>query len=475
MSDVHWRATRRGFIVRGAAASGVLLGGGLLAACGSSDEASGGGSGGGKPKQLSLLYATVEAASDALLLVVPDYEKRTGIKLNVDTIAYDALQQKVFSELASASPKYDLLCVDTPWMPTIVGKIEPLSAYVGNAKLNDVAEVALDDFIPKVFYDTAVYRGDNPRAQYTDAEAKPDAKAITGAGFEIYGLPIQSNALTLSYRADLFEDPKEQAAFKQRFGRELTPPDIWDDFVDVATFFTRPDKRLWGTTLMAGVGDWSTDDFKTLLHSFGGDGHLVDPELNTTFNTPQGERALQFYADLINKHKVVPRGTTAASWDTVTTTFGQGLTAMGMNYHDMALDDGVDGEVKYALVPKGERRGPHFGTWMLSVNKASKNKEWAYRTAAWLTSADTQVKMVEKNLHPTRVSVYDQVAKADPGDFYKVLGESLAVGVGRARLTNYFDVSNKVAVAVNQAASNRAAPPAALDKAASEVQGLLKK
>ena len=29
-------------------------------------------------------------------------------------------------------------------------------------------------------------------------------------------------------------------------------------------------QRRWGTTLMAGAGDWATDDFKTLLAGFGG-------------------------------------------------------------------------------------------------------------------------------------------------------------------------------------------------------------
>jgi multiple sugar transport system substrate-binding protein len=146
----------------------------------------------------------------------------------------------------------------------------------------------------------------------------------------------------------------------------------------------------------------------------------------------------------------------------------------------MGLEDANKGKVKYALVPKAKQRGPHFGTWMLSINKASKNKEWAYRTAAWLTSAGAQQSMVAKNLHPTRVSVYEKVA-SDPevqknsANFYEVLGESLKVGVGRARLTNYFDVSNKVAVAVNQAASGRATPADALAKAASEVAAILEK
>jgi multiple sugar transport system substrate-binding protein len=479
MSDVGRRAMRR-LVEYAALTCGVLLASVALAACGGDDGGDSAAGDAAKPKELSILYATVEAASDALLAQVPEYEKKTGIKLNVDTIAYDALQQKVFSELAAGSSEYDLLAVDTPWMPTVIGKVEPIGKYIQDEKLNDQADVDLGDFIPKVFYDTAVYQASDVQAQYEDSEADPDAKAIQDAGFDVYGLPIQSNALTVSYRADLFEDPKEQAAFKQEYGRDLEPPATWDDFREVAKFFTRPDEKLWGTTMMAGVGDWSTDDFKTLLASYGGDGHLVNPDNEPTFNTPEGVKALTYYADLINKDKVTPRGTTSASWDTVATTFGQGLTAMGLNYHNMALKDGVDGEVKYALVPEAERRGPHFGSWMLSVNKASKNKEWAYRTAAWLTSSDTQRKMVAQNLHPTRTSVYDAVAgdpevKKASGNFYEVLGESLAVGVGRARLKNYFDISNDVAVAVNRAASGKATPQEALSKAAADVESALAK
>jgi multiple sugar transport system substrate-binding protein len=479
MADVGRRVARR-MVKYVVLVGAVVLSAVALAACGGDDDGGDSAGAGAKPKELSILYATVEAASDALLAQVPAYEEKTGIKLNVDTIAYDALQQKVFSELAAGSSEYDLLAVDTPWMPTVIGKVEPIGKYVQDAKLNDQAEIDLGDFIPKVFYDTAVYQASDVQAQYEDSEAEPDAKGIQDAGFDVYGLPIQSNALTVSYRADLFEDPKEKAAFKEEYGRDLAPPATWDEFTEVAKFFTRPEEKLWGTTMMAGVGDWSTDDFKTLLHSFGGDGHLVSPENEPTFNTPEGVEALTYYADLINKEKVTPRGTTSATWDTVATTFGQGLTAMGLNYHNMALKEGVKGEVKYALVPEGERRGPHFGSWMLSVNKASKNKEWAYRTAAWLTSAETQKKMVAQNLHPTRTSVYESVAE-DPevkkasGNFYEVLGESLAVGVGRARLKNYFDISNHVAVAVNRAASGKATPQEALEKAAADVESALAK
>ena len=48
------------------------------------------------------------------------------------------------------------------------------------------------------------------------------------------------------------------------------------------------------------------------------------------------------------------------------------------------------------------------------------------------------------------------------------MGESLAVGVGRPRLTNYTEVAQAIAVAVNEAASGKKQPKDALDSAEDE-------
>ncbi len=433
-----------------------------------------------KPKTLHMLYATAEADAAAVQALVPAFKQKFGFDLAIDTQPYDALQQKVFSELASQSPYYDIIIVDTPWAPALTRSLEPLSSYVNNAALNDQAATDLGDFIPKVFFDTAVYKAGNPVEHFPDSTAKPDTSTITGKGFEVYGLPIQANALTMAYRKDLFDNPQEKAKFQQQYGKPLTVPTTWDEYTTVAKFFTRPSQHLYGTTVMAGVGDWATDDFKSLLASFGGNGHLVGDNLSLDFKSDAGVKALTYYRDLINKDKVVPPGSTSASWDETASMFDSGLTAMSMNYHTLTLDSKVKGgEIAYAPVPKGVAEGPHFGTWMLSVNKASANKAWAYRAITWLTAAEQQLTMTKQELHPSRVSVYDKVGN-DPavekstGNFYKVLGQSLAVGVGRARLTDYTEVSHAIAVAVNQAASGKQDPKAALDSAAAEVTRLLK-
>ena len=476
--------TRRDFLKR-AAALGVSMPalGALLAACSGATTSSNAPAAGnasvaaGKPASLTMLYATVEADVDAIKLVLADFKTATGIEIKLDSMPYDALQQKAFAELAASSSFYDIMICDTPWTPALTQKLEPLSGYLNNASLNDIAKVDIGDFIPKVFFDTAVYHPTEPNRQFPTPD-KIDVGAITKAGFDIYGLPLQANALVMEYRKDLFDNPKEKDAFKAKYNRALTVPATWDEFVEVATFFTRPEQRLYGTTLMAGNGDWATDDFKTLLAGWGGDGHLVSDDFKTAFNSQAGIDALTFYADLINKHKVTPPGVTSFSWDTASSTFTSGLTAMSFNYHSEALQGDTKGEIAYALVPKQKARGPHFGTWMLSINKFSKNKDWAYRALTWFTSAEVQIKMLQTQLHPTRLSVYEK-AKTDAGaqkfgNFYEILGQSLAVGVGRPRLTNYGAVDKEVWVAVNSVATGSATPKDALGAAATKVTALLK-
>ena len=430
---------------------------------------------GQQPSSLNMLYATVEADVEAIKLMIPEWEAATGITINLDSQPYDALQQKAFAELASESDFYDVMICDTPWTPALTGKLEPLSSYLNDPAVNDLADLALDDYIEKVFFDTAVYNPAEPNLQFPDPAAV-DLAAITEAGFDVFGLPLQANALVGIYRQDLFE--QEAAAFEGQAGRPLAYPENVDQFVEIATFFTRPDQNLYGTTLMAGNGDWATDDFKTFLAAWGGNGYMVNDDFTLAFNSQEGIDALTWYAALINEHKVTPPGVTSFSWDDASATFTQGLTAMSMNYHTEVLPPDVEGRIGYALVPEKVARGPHFGTWMLSVNKFGKNKPWAYRAAQWFTSGTTQTKMLAAQLHPSRKSVYE-AAKTDEnaarfGNFYDILGQSLAVGVGRPRLTNYGAVDKEIWVAVNSAASGAKPAEQALAEAAERVNALLR-
>jgi multiple sugar transport system substrate-binding protein len=474
-------------LLRGMAGGGGVLALGLAGAgCGTGSSGNGSATVaapkqlGARPARLTMLYAGNQSDAAAVAAVLPMLHDAIGITLEVDNLPYDALQQKTFSELAGGKPAHDIYVVDTPWTPTLTRVLEPLGSYLTSAALNKGIDVNVADFIPKVFHDTSVYKIGNPSLAYPDPTATVDVGAITRSGFAITGLPIQGNALVMAYRKDLFDSPAEQQAFRRRFGRPLAVPVTWDDFTQVAQHFTRPSQRLYGTTLMAGVGDWAIDDFKTMVGSFGGDGHLINGSFGIEITTPEATAALQYYADLINRYKVTPPGTTAASWDNATSSFAAGLTAMTMNYTPQALNSGVRGQIGYAMVPKKVAYAPHFGTWQLSVPAAAgdNTKAWAYRTIAWLTSSAAQVAMLGQELHPSRQSAYAKAAsdasiQAKSANFYPVLEQSLSNGVGRARVKQYGQVTQPIAVGVNNAATGSASPATAMSKAASQVKSTL--
>ena len=49
-----------------------------------------------------------------------------------------------------------------------------------------------------------------------------------GSG-KFWGLPVNQDAYGFMYRKDLFEDPKEKEAFKAKYGKELAPPQTYQD------------------------------------------------------------------------------------------------------------------------------------------------------------------------------------------------------------------------------------------------------
>ena len=64
---------------------------------------------------------------------------------------------------------------------------------------------------------------------------------------EAYALPLLGEAPACFYRADLFADGKHQQAFRAKYGRDLGPPQTWDDVVDIADYFygnREPGKEL---------------------------------------------------------------------------------------------------------------------------------------------------------------------------------------------------------------------------------------
>jgi multiple sugar transport system substrate-binding protein len=214
--------------------------------------------------------------------------------------------------------------------------------------------------------------------------------ALTGMqqfGDAIYGLPYHDGPECLIYRTDLFANPGEQAAFEGRIGYPLEAPKTWDQFEDVARFFTRPDEGLYGTVFAAFPdGHNSVYDFCLQLWSRGGELH--DTVGRPTLATPAAAAALEFYRRIVNDRAMTPPGQEEIDSVRSGELFASGSIAMMVNWFGFAAvceQPGcpVKGKTGVTTLPSAEGFAPAslIVYWLLAVAAGSPHPDAAYAFA----------------------------------------------------------------------------------------------
>lgn len=69
------------------------------------------------------------------------------------------------------------------------------------------------------------------------------SETYAGWGSQLLGLPIAVEGSALVYRADRFNEPAVQMDYQRRFGRRLAAPASWEEFANIARFFSDRDGR----------------------------------------------------------------------------------------------------------------------------------------------------------------------------------------------------------------------------------------
>ncbi|MFC0211837.1 ABC transporter substrate-binding protein [Paenibacillus chartarius] len=188
-------------------------------------------------------------------------------------------------------------------------------------------------------------------------------------------IPWTSTPQALIYRADMFE--KEG----------LKAPETWDDFLAAAQKLTKDtngDGKLdqWGFAMIGTRNTSGGTRFLPVLRSFGAEEVHKDASGKwvTDLDTAKAKDALQFYADLNNKYKVVPPGVTETGFPEAASMVASGKAAMlisGPNALGTIISQNPDlkGKLYSAPVPMKEKHSATFGLLGYSVSAASKNKE----------------------------------------------------------------------------------------------------
>src|SRR6266436_2265353 len=132
----------------------------------------------------------------------PDFERQTGAKIEVITVPFSDLYQKLLTDFATKTNSYDAMVFDPQWMGDYVppGYLEDLGGRIqGDSALqwNDIAPF-FRDF-------SATFKG------------------------KIYTIPLDGDFQMVYYRTDLL----------QKEG--LQPPQTWDDYISIAQHFQGKD------------------------------------------------------------------------------------------------------------------------------------------------------------------------------------------------------------------------------------------
>ena len=378
-------------------------------------------------------------------------KKKFGIEMNQIGLPFVGQYEKLVSELTARSSAYDLLV----FPPYFLGDFVALGFLRDLDQYKQVLDPQLDDYLP-------VYR---------DPVIKRNGK--------LYALMYDGDNLQVIYRTDLFNDPTEQKNFKAKYGWDLAPPKTWDQYMQIAEFFTRPPK-LYGTAFYAQRGFC----YAWFINIFAGmGGHWFSDDMKPGINSEAGVKALEM---LVKQKQYSPPNILQIGYPELNDAFLNGSTAMVVQWNDLPLK--VDDPKMSKVVGKGGVAPIPVRTYMpysrvMAVSAFSKNPEDAYKVAAWMQLPDVDITYVyDSNCgqDPYRVSSlkWEAATKnheggpALPPDLAKAYVETIKEGLknGYPELSipgapRYLDILD---LYVSQALAGTMPAKAALDAAANE-------
>jgi ABC-type glycerol-3-phosphate transport system substrate-binding protein len=358
-------------------------------ATGASDSASttaqDSGSASGEKVTLHSIFLGADWGKAVKDVLGPEYEKQTGVKIEVDLIGRDAIHSKMATLFAAKDDSFDIFNLDYNWIPEFggAGQLADMSDMLSAEDRQDFFPLAL-----KV-------------ATYND---------------KLYGIPQTIHPAILWYRKDLYGSPAVKKQYQAATGQALSPPKTMDEWKTQVKFFngkTFKGKKTYGWAAQAAKGFGNVHTWLSFLYTYGGQPFNGD-FTKSTLSTPQATQATQQWAEMM---KYMPPGANGFTFDNVTAAAQQGTiaTALQWSWGAFATDDTKNsrtvGDWDYTTIPvaaEGQPSHAHLAEWVISVSKYSKHVDEAKKFAAWLETKKNDV--LQASLgggDPVRQSSYD--------------------------------------------------------------------
>jgi multiple sugar transport system substrate-binding protein len=226
----------------------------------------------------------------AAIKLLPEFEKKTGIKVSYETVPYENSREREVLSFTSGE-QLDVVLTDVVWIGEFAGNgwLEPVTTFTQDAKLAD-PDLKLEGFFPILL------------------------ESFGSWDKQTYGLPFDNYSGLLFYNKCMLKD----AGFDK-------PPATWDELLkDYAPKLTDKTKDRYAYALQSRRGETqSADSFMRFLWPFGGS--LLDDKFKSNLNSKASQQGLQFRQDLM---KYMPPGIVDYDHNEAVNALAQGKVAM---------------------------------------------------------------------------------------------------------------------------------------------------
>jgi len=353
---------------------------------------------------------------EALVKLIPLFEKITGMKIDFSILPEEEYWDKMLVDLASGKGEFSIIFSDpqNKWEYGTAGWIMPLDDFIENPELTNLLWYNLDDFFPARLK-SQMWTGEIGKGQ--------------GRG-KLWGIPLGGEGAMLAFRADLFKKygltvPKtypqlyETAVKLQQAARN----DGMKNFIGIIT----RGNRSWGAIQGGALAMFSSCGVKDF-----------DENLNSTIDTDRAVWITDLYVRMMRE--AGPPDWTNVTWYDAKQRFTAGLAGMIMDntffaasFEDPETSE-VAGKVGYAPVPAGPEGKivTNLASWALAINSRAPNPKAAWLLIELATSRDIMLKACYeyRAYMPSRLSVW-----YDP----RVIAQSREWGVGEWKLRKVAD------------------------------------
>ena len=303
----------------------------------------------------------------------PDFEEEWNVKLNVVEIPYENYYTKMLIELATESGAFDVIWGPATYLGDFGPYLMPMDDYV------HLADPMLDDVIP----------------------AFREGVSMFGGNF--YGGIYDGDVLVYFYRNDLFTDADNMSAYKKLYGKDLAPATTWEEYRDIAKFFTESVTGI-DVNNSGKIGDfWGvTEEYRRdRSYTFWGmkyfgyqdpsiRGMYFDPDtMEPLINKEAGVKAEELRIELL---KYAPPGNLGWFYPECAAAFLGGDVAQEVSWPGLGIQamdpdqSNVIGNVWVAEMPGGATI--LSGTSIIGVVATTQIPELAYRLATYMTGPE---------------------------------------------------------------------------------------